>query len=140
AISVLTSVAQTGSGTVQGVVEVLAFGFSYVVDRNDVGMVEGRRGASLLDEPLAPGRVGSSLGREDLDGDGPVEVGVVSLVHHAHGALAELLQNLIMSEGFADHSFPFNLPLAPAAGCPRTTPARSGSRASQRRPARRRPT
>ena len=58
--------------------------FAEVVDRADVGVVEGGDGAGLALEARAAVRVGAQLGGQDLDGDRAIEARVPRLVHLAH--------------------------------------------------------
>jgi hypothetical protein len=62
-----------------------ALGDADVVHRDDVGMGQPRQRLRLSEEAL-PGLVTSR--REDLQGDGAVELGVMRLVHLPHPALA----------------------------------------------------
>jgi hypothetical protein len=41
--------------------------------------------------------------RQKLKRDNPVQVSVLSLVYHAQAASTELLEDLIMGDGFAGH-------------------------------------
>ena len=73
-----------------------------VVDRADVGMVQGGGGAGLAPEPLQPlGIPGILLGQE-LEGDAAAEAGVLGLVDDPHAAAAERLQREVVGEGLAD--------------------------------------
>ncbi len=74
-----------------------------VVNRDDVRMVEGGGGARLLLESLPAFVAGEIIGPDDLQGDGPVETGVVGLVDDAHAALADLFENTEASEDLALH-------------------------------------
>ena len=67
-----------------------------VVDVNDIGMVQSGSRLCLLHEAALPFRVGQSFGGEDFQCDEPVQVGVPGLLHHAHAALAELFDDLIL--------------------------------------------
>ena len=60
-----------------------------VVQRADVGMVQGRHGACLAVEPLAKLRVGRQAVRQDLDGDRAVQPRVPRAVDLSHAARAE---------------------------------------------------
>jgi hypothetical protein len=42
-------------------------------------------------------------GRQKLEGNEAVELEIAGLVDHAHTALAELLDNLVMGNGLSDH-------------------------------------
>ena len=61
-----------------------------VVDRDDVGMVEVRRGLSLAAEPLDEEFVTGVLGEEHLDGHRSVEQEVTGEVHVSHATAGEL--------------------------------------------------
>ncbi len=67
-----------------------------VVDGADVRVIERRRGARLLDEALLGVLVPRQLGGEELEGDGPLEAGVLGAVHDTHAALTELLANHVV--------------------------------------------
>ena len=57
-----------------------------VIDVDNVGMVKSRCRFGLLHKaPLSFG-IGDFLGRENLDGDEPVQVRVPGLVYNAHAA------------------------------------------------------
>ena len=84
------------------------------MDDDDVGMAEGRSRLGLLDEALTPFEIGDPVRRQDLDGDGPVEVGVDGLINGAHAAFADLLGDPVVEERLAGqvgerHIFPFFL-------------------------------
>ncbi len=74
-----------------------------VVDGDDVGVVQGRGSLGLLHEAALALGVGDLLRRQDLDGDEAVQVRVAGLVDHAHPALAELLEDLVVRDGSAGH-------------------------------------
>jgi hypothetical protein len=59
------------------------------VDRHDVGMAELGGGLGLAGEPLPDVQLECQLGREDLDGDAPLEPLVPSAVDHPHPASAD---------------------------------------------------
>ncbi len=68
---------------------------AYVIKRADVRMVELRNRLRLAFEAcLAFGALGEMLG-EDLDGDGPVEAGVVGFVNLAHSSLADWREDFV---------------------------------------------
>src|SRR5713101_2624732 len=69
-------------------------------------MVESRCCLGLLNEPPLSFRIGDFLGRENLDGDEPVQVRVPSLVHHAHAAAPQGFNDLVVLEGASDHGTP----------------------------------
>ena len=66
-------------------------------------MIERGGGLGFLHEAALAFRVGDPLGRQDLDGDEAVQVGVTGFVDHAHPAFAELLCDLVMPQRLADH-------------------------------------
>ena len=73
-----------------------------VVDRADVGVVQGGGGAGLAPEPLqALGILGILLGQE-LQGDAAAEAGVLGLVDDPHAAAAQWLQDAVVGDGLAD--------------------------------------
>jgi hypothetical protein len=45
-----------------------------------------------------------SVGQK-LQGDKPVQVDVLSLVHHTHAATAQLFDYAVVRDGLADHGF-----------------------------------
>ncbi len=76
-----------------------------LVDRDDVGVVEGRGRACLLGESTeAVGDRGEGLGQE-LDGDVAAEVEVPRAVDLAHAPRAQLVEELVPAEPHADHGW-----------------------------------
>ena len=82
------------------------------VNRADVVVVESGSGFGLADEALAPFLVLNQVGRQKLQNDGAVELGIDGLVDHTHPAFAEFLDDLVMGDRLADHVSPSS----PAAG------------------------
>ena len=76
--------------TGHGDVETAVLRFVDVVNGADVRVVEARRGAGLVDEPLPGLGIGRESGRQELQGDPSVEAEVLGLVDDAHAAPAEL--------------------------------------------------
>ncbi len=76
-------------GPVLGLVE--------VVDRADVGMVQGRGRFSLLPEPVPDLANVGQLRRQELQGHRPLEPGVLGLVDDPHAAPAELLRDSVFA-------------------------------------------
>ena len=74
-----------------------------VVDRDDVGIVEGGGRAGLLDEALPPAGVGHPVRGQEFQGDEAAETGVASLVDDTHPAFAELLDDLVVRHEPTDH-------------------------------------
>ena len=77
-----------------------------LVYRADIGMVERGGGLRLVHEAGLGLLVAGELGMEELEGDGAIELRVLGLVHDAHPALAELLEDPVMGDRFADHGDP----------------------------------
>ena len=69
--------------------ERLAILFTNVVNRADVGMVEGRGGLRFTSETLQCLAVSGHVFREKLQGDKTVEASVLGFVHNTHPATAE---------------------------------------------------
>jgi hypothetical protein len=76
-----------------------------VVDRADVGVVEGGAGLGLALEPLQGDGVAEELLGQELQRDGPVEAGVLGLVDDTHAAAANLLEDAVVRDGLADHGW-----------------------------------
>ena len=71
-----------------------------VVDGDDRGVVERRRGLRLAAEPGLERRVAGEVGAQPLDRDDAAEPRVVALAHLGHAAAAEQLAELVAA---ADH-------------------------------------
>ena len=95
--------------------EGLAFVFADVVDRADVGVVEGRSGARLALEPLQGLMILCQFLGQELERHEAAELGVLGLVDHAHAPATQLLQNAIVRNGLANHAR--NQPLHAILGC-----------------------
>src|SRR5689334_5355202 len=75
-----------------------------LVDRADVGMIQGRRGLGLaLEAAECLGIFGDVVGKE-FQRDEPLELGVLGLVDDTHPAAAQLLENSVVGYGLADHA------------------------------------
>jgi hypothetical protein len=72
--------------------------FVELEDGDDVAVVELRGGPRFPVEPLAERLVGAERRRDRLDGDVPVQDGVVGLVDLAHRPLTDLVDDLVLSE------------------------------------------
>jgi hypothetical protein len=57
-----------------------------------------------VDEPLLGVGVPRQFGWQKLEGHGALELGVLGLVDHAHPALAEFLEDLVVGYGLANHT------------------------------------
>ena len=79
-----------------------AAGLVQAIDSSDIRMVQGGEQASLpFETPQAFG-VGTDAFGQDLDRDLPVEVRVDPLLDDAHPALADLLDDAVVTEGATD--------------------------------------
>jgi hypothetical protein len=74
-----------------------------LVNVNDIRMVQGAGGAGLLEKARSAFGVGDFFGGQDLDGDKAVQMGVAGFVYDAHAALAELVEDVIMTNRPANH-------------------------------------
>ena len=74
-----------------------------VVNGDDVGMIQGGGGLGFLDEAQLAVGVGDLVGRQNLDRDKAVQLRIAGLVDDAHTALAQLLDDLVVRNGPADH-------------------------------------
>src|SRR5262249_32249691 len=62
---------------------------------NHVRVSQGASSAGLLLEPLEIRRIDNEMWQEHLDGIGSIHEPVPDLVHHAHAAFANALENLV---------------------------------------------
>ncbi len=77
-----------------------------LVDRADVGVVQHRRRPRLALEPRQSlGTFGQCLGQK-LERHLPAQDQILGPVHHAHPATPELLEDLVVGDGGADHAVP----------------------------------
>ena len=74
-----------------------------VIDVDNVGMAKSRCCLGLLYEPPLSFGIGDFLGRENFDGDEPVQVRVAGLVHQTRPTAAERFEDLIVQDGASDH-------------------------------------
>ena len=72
--------------------------FAEVVDRHDVGVIDRRGVASLVDEPLAKLRIRPEVLADDLQRHLAAEPHIRGAVHHTHTALAEHTVDAIVAE------------------------------------------
>ena len=68
------------------------------VDGDDVGMLQRGRGDRLGAEPLHRFRRRVRPEQQQLEGDDPIEALLAGLVDHAHAAVPDLLQQLVVAE------------------------------------------
>jgi len=76
--------------------------FANVVDGADVGMVEGGGSAGFALEALERLAIFRKFLGQKLQGNASAEPGVFGLIHHAHTAATELLDDVV-GDGLADH-------------------------------------
>ena len=74
-----------------------------LMDGTDVGVVDPGRSFGFAQKALAVFLVAGEFLREEFQGDGALEAGVLGFVDHAHAALAELREDLVVGDGGADH-------------------------------------
>ena len=74
-----------------------------LVDRANVGMIQGRGGAGFAAKPFQRMRIIGHIFREELERDEAPEFGVFGLVHDAHAPATEFLDHPVMRDGLADH-------------------------------------
>ena len=73
-----------------------------LVDGADVGVIDRRGGAGLAQEPALVRLVGAAVGGEELEGDQPLELEVLRLVHDARTASTEAFEDPVAGDGAAD--------------------------------------
>jgi len=86
--------------------EVRAIDAVDLVNGDDIGVVERRRRPGFLHEAALALRIGHCLSLQHLDGNQPVQAGVPAFVDHAHPALAELFDDLVVRDNPADQEEP----------------------------------
>jgi len=69
-----------------------------VVDRDDVLVRQLARGSGLTEEPLAAFSVFFDRRRDHLDGDDPLQQGILRAVDDSHATLAKLFEELIAAD------------------------------------------
>src|SRR5882672_9988765 len=69
-----------------------------VMQHANMGMIQGRNGASFPLEALLGLRIFRKMRRQDLDGYGAVKAGVARAVHLAHAARSQRRLDLIWTE------------------------------------------
>ena len=89
--------------------ELPAVGFVNLVNRADVGMVQGACRARLALESFERLRIARQLVRKKFQRHVAAKLGVFGFVNDTHTTAAEFLQNPIVGNGFADQSTCLNL-------------------------------
>ena len=79
--------------------------FADVVDRADVGMVQGRCGLGFAAEAFEGLGISGDFVGQELEGDEAMKASVLGFVDHAHAAAAEFFEDAVVGDGLADHSW-----------------------------------
>ena len=79
------------------------------INSANVGMVQSGSGASFAAETLESVRVTDQIIGEELESNETAKVGVFGLVDDAHAAAAQLLNDAVVRNGFADQGKAPNL-------------------------------
>ncbi len=80
---------------------VAARGFVDIVDHNDIGVIQGGRGAGLIAEPPLQLAVMGQMRREEFQRDQPAELGIKRLVYDSHAAGTDLLLDLVVGDNLS---------------------------------------
>ncbi len=75
-----------------------AIGLAHFMDDAEVGVIEGRSGARLAQEPGSGAAVGEEPLADEFDGDAALQVLVPGPEHQTHAPLAELFVEAVMGE------------------------------------------
>ena len=81
----------------------IGFGFSNLVDRRDIRMIERRQGAGLALEARQPLGARGELLRQDLDCHLASELRVLGAIYRPHTTLAKLGGDFEVRKSLADH-------------------------------------
>src|SRR5882724_6637688 len=84
--------------------ERMAVLLSDLIDRADVGMVEGRSSLSFSLETSQGLGVSGDLVRQKLQGNKTMESRILGLVNHTHPATADFLKDAVVRDGLANHA------------------------------------
>ena len=76
-------------------------GLAHLVDRAHVGVVQHRRRAGLVDQPVAGVRVPAKGARQELERGVAAQALVLGLEHDAHAALAQLVEQAVLPDAGA---------------------------------------
>ena len=82
--------------------ERLPFRLADIVNRADVGMVQGGRGLRFSLETRQRLRVFRDVVRQEFQRDKTVQAGILGFVHHAHASAAEAFYDAIVGEGLRE--------------------------------------
>src|SRR2546427_7003511 len=78
---------------------------SDLMDRADVGMVQGGSSASLTSEPFQSLRVLGYVLWQEFQRDEAPKLGVLGFIDHAHPPATQLLDDAVVRDGLADHGW-----------------------------------
>src|ERR1700730_9969981 len=78
--------------------EVQTFGFSNLIYRTDVWMIERRSGFRLKLETVQRLSVASDKLGEKLESEEPPQIDILGLIHHSHAAAPEYPKNAVMRD------------------------------------------
>ena len=78
-------------------------GLADFVDHRDVRVLDQRRGPRFLEHPLAADTIVHEILGQDLERHLAPQVQVARAIHHAHAAAADLLDDFVVRERWADH-------------------------------------
>src|SRR6185436_1422149 len=81
--------------------KVAAVGLADLMDGQDVVMVKGRDGASLLSKAAQSFLISGELGRKQLEGDLAAQLGIFREIDFTHATFAEQTKNLVAAEPLA---------------------------------------
>ncbi len=76
-----------------------------LMDRADIWMVEGGSSAGFAAETFQCLWVLRQFVWQEFQGDEPTKRDVLGLVHHAHTAATEFLDDAVVRDGLADHEW-----------------------------------
>src|SRR6266446_10651988 len=79
--------------------------FADVMDRADVGMIQGRRSLRFALETGESMRISAYVLRKKLERDETVETSILGFVDDYHPAATELFDDAVMRDGLADHGW-----------------------------------
>ena len=74
-----------------------------VMDGADIRVVQGGRRLSFTLKAAQGLRVFGDVVRKELEGNETMQAGVLGLVHNAHAAPTEFLDDAVVRDGLADH-------------------------------------
>ncbi len=74
-----------------------------LMDWADAGVVQSGGGLGFTQKALLRLLVIQQMSGKKLEGDGAFKFGVLGLVNHAHAALAEFVEDLVVADALANH-------------------------------------